>query len=160
MATKLYVFDNNTLVAIFRHYYRDSFPTFWQRFDAMISDRSVCSVREVRNELKRLSRGDSLEEWAKTHTDFFSSPTPEELEFVSRIYTIPHFRQNISGKNLLNGIPVADPFIIAKAYLAQGTVVTQEQFAPNAARIPNICRHFGVSCINLQGFLKEQRWVF
>jgi hypothetical protein len=157
---KLYVFDNNTLTAIFRHYYTDSFPSFWARFDAMIADGSICSVREVHNELKMMSRGDALENWAKNHADFFCSPEPEELQFVSKIFAVPHFQQNIGKRNLLEGKPVADPFIIAKAYVARGTVVTQEQFKPNGAKMPNICEHFKIPCIDLQGFLQMQKWVF
>jgi len=28
-----------------------------------------------------------------------------------------------------------------------------EQFKPNGAKIPNICQHFGVSCLDLRGFM-------
>jgi hypothetical protein len=156
----IFVFDNNTLVGIFRHYFLDSFPTFWGKFDALLSAGEICSIREVYNELKQLSRGDELESWAKSHKDFFCVPTPEELRFVTRIYSVPHFQQNLSTKRLLNGGAFADPFLIAKAYVSKGTVVTQEKLKPHAAQIPNICEHFSIPYTDLQGFLKKQKWVF
>jgi len=66
----------------------------------------------------------------------------------------------MNQKKLLTGGPFADPFIIAKAYVEHGTVVTQEKHMPNAAKIPNICANFHIPCINLQTFLKQNNWSF
>ena len=156
----IYIFDNNTLTSIFRHYYHDSFPSFWTLFDKMVGDGNILSVREVLNEVKKLNRKDELEDWAKVNPKFFHDPTPEELQFITEIYSVPHFFNSISQKQLLKGDPFADPFIIAKAYVMNGTVVTQEKRVPNAAKIPNICSHFKIPCINLQEFLKENNWSF
>ena len=38
----------------------------------------------------------------------------------------------------------SDPFIIARAAVEGRTVVTMELFKVNAAKNPNICRHFSV----------------
>jgi hypothetical protein len=35
-----------------------------------------------------------------------------------------------------------------------------EQFKKNAAKIPNICQHFGVPCLDLRGFMAKEGWVF
>jgi len=155
-----YIFDNNTLTGIFRHYYRDTFPSFWALFDKMVSSGDACSVREVHNEIKNYSRKDDLEAWAKANPGFFHDPAPAELQFITQIYSVPHFLNSISQQRLLKGGPFADPFIIAKAYIEQGTVVTMEKFMPHAAKIPNICEHFHVPCINLQEFLKQNKWSF
>lgn len=54
----------------------------------------------------------------------------------------------------------ADPWIIAHAIDKGGAVVTHEQRNPKASskvKIPNVCEHFGVRCIDvyqmLRGFL-------
>jgi Domain of unknown function (DUF4411) len=39
-------------------------------------------------------------------------------------------------------------------------VVTIEVLKPNAAKIPNISQHFGVSCLNLEQFMEEEGWIF
>jgi hypothetical protein len=57
-------------------------------------------------------------------------------------------------------MPVADPFVIACAKIRGGTVVTEERLKPNAARIPNICQHFGIPCTNLEGFMQLMGWNF
>jgi Domain of unknown function (DUF4411) len=71
-----------------------------------------------------------------------------------------HFQQNIEQQKLLRGGKNADPFVIAKAAVECRTVVTMEQLKPNAAKIPNICRHFNVSCFTLEEFMEAENWQF
>ena len=156
----LYIFDTSTLSTVFNFYYRDSFPSFWSLFDEMILNKNILSVREVRNEIKNYKYKNELEVWAKANASFFSDPTQEELEFVTKIYSVPHFLNNISKKQQIKAEPIADPFVIAKAYIENGTVITEEKNELNAARIPNICAHFNIPCTNLQGFLKQENWSF
>ncbi len=54
----------------------------------------------------------------------------------------------------------ADPFVIAKAAVAERTVVTMEQRQPNAVKIPNICEHFGIPCMTLEDFMETEDWEF
>ncbi len=39
-------------------------------------------------------------------------------------------------------------------------VVTEETFRPNAAKIPNVCQHFGIECINLRQLMEREGWRF
>ena len=48
----IYVFDSGPLIDLFRHYYRERFPSFWQQFDEMVEDGRITSTREVSNELE------------------------------------------------------------------------------------------------------------
>ena len=43
-----YVFDTVTLSVIFRHYYLDRFPSFWNKFNDLKDKKDIISVREVR----------------------------------------------------------------------------------------------------------------
>lgn len=155
-----YVFDNNTLTAIFRHYYYDRFPSFWNKFNKLVENKIIISVREVRREIESLNRGDNLDVWLKNNPDFFEIPTAKELQFITTIYSVKHFQQNLEQKRLLHGGAFADPFIIAKAKINSTIVVTQEQFKDNATKIPNICGHFDIECTDLEGFLKRENWKF
>jgi len=155
-----YVFDNSSLIVIFRHYYYDRFPTFWEKFNKLLLDEDVISVREVRREIESYGREDNLEKWCKDNHDFFADPTVEELRFITDIYSVKHFQQNLEKKKLLHGGAFADPFIVAKAKVNNAIVVTQEEFKDNAAKIPNICRYFKIECIDLEGFLKKEEWRF
>jgi hypothetical protein len=154
-----YVFDNSPLSALFRNYYRKRFPTLWQRFDELVAEGRLVSTREVLREIKDGSL-DDLIDWAKAHQDLFATPTAAEGAFVAKIYAVPHFQQNIEQKKLLRGGKVADPFVIARAACENRTVVTTEKVKPNSVKIPNICAHFGVKCLNIEDFMDAEEWTF
>jgi len=61
---------------------------------------------------------------------------------------------------MLLGTPVADPFIIARAAVLRGTVVSEESSVNGKINIPAACGHFGLSCMKLDGFLRERGWSF
>jgi len=155
-----YIIDNCTLTAIFRHYYPESFPNFWIKFENLIGEQKIASVREVKKEIEYLKRGDSLEEWTKNNPSFFHDPTVSELNLITKIYSVRHFKQNMDKRKFLQGGPFADPFLIAKAMNNAATLITQEQFKENSARIPNICAHFGIECMDLKSFLQRENWKF
>ena len=122
-------------------------------------EQRIISVREVRNELEESD--DELSEWVKDHRESFLTPTTAELNFVTEIFRIPHFRALVRKKEQLQGKPVADPFVIAKAKMhEEGCVVTQEVRRSNAAKIPNVCDHFGIPCLNLETFMENENWSF
>jgi len=154
----IYVFDSNTLIDIFNHYYPERFPSFWDNFNGFISKQTIISVREVRKELEE--KGDRLSDWAKSHNELFLPPNAEEASFITEIFEVRHFRILIQKKQQYVTGPAADPFIIAKAKVINGCVVTQEKDAENAAKIPNVCKHFGIPCINLEGFMEKEGWQF
>ena len=128
----MYVFDTNTLTAIFRHYYFNRFPAFWLNFNHLKDMKQITSVREVRREIESFDRKDALADWVKNNTDFFSTPIVDELKFITKIYQVKHFQQNLEKQKLLHGGAFADPFIIARAKIHNGIVVTQEIKKANA----------------------------
>jgi hypothetical protein len=154
-----YVFDNSPLSVLFKNFYRNTFRSLWENFDALVVDGSIVSTREA---LREIEDGplENLLAWAKDHTELFAIPTAAEAAFVTRIYAVNHFQQNIEQQKLLKGGKNADPFVIAKAAIEDRAVVTMEEFKPNAAKIPNICRHFNVKCLSLQEFMEEEGWEF
>ena len=154
-----YVFDTSSF-SVIGNYYPEQFPTFWEKFDRAVADGTITSVREVRRELEVYTPYPHLSDWVKDHRHIFLLPSPVEMQFVSGIFSIPHFQTLVDGKNRLLGQPCADPFIIAKAKVINSCVITQEIRKPNAAKIPNVCEHFGVDCTNLQGFMEREGWRF
>ncbi len=154
-----YVFDSDSLINLFRHYYPERFPTLWEKFDALVSARELMSVREVFNEIG--SGEDLLSFWAKEQKNIlFLESTPEELQFLGEIFQVRHFQAMIRKQEILKGKPVADPFVIARAKILSACVVTQEKNTENAAKIPNVCKYFGIPCINLERFMEKEKWVF
>jgi hypothetical protein len=155
----MYVFDTSPLSTLFRNYYRRRFPTLWDRFDGLVADGRIISTREVRRECVD-GPVESLRDWTGQHDEFFPVPGAAEGAFVTRIYGVVHFQQNIEQRKLLRGGHNADPFVIAKAAAEGRSVVTMEEFKPNGAKIPNICRRFDVECLSLEEFMEREGWEF
>lgn len=128
------------------------------RFDEMTNAGQFTSTREAYRELE--DNGGAAFEWAKNNASLFTIPDGTEGAFVAKIYSINHFQSNIERQKILNGGRNADPFLIARAASIHGTVVTMEALKPNAAKIPNICLHFGIVCFSLEMFMDEEGWTF
>ena len=155
----VYVFDTSSFIVI-SHYYPQQFPSFWNKFDEAVDIGKIISVREVFRELDQNASAPHLSDWTENHKSIFIIPNAEATQFVSTIFSFPHFQALVSEKNRLAGRPCADPFIIAWAKVIGGCVVTEEREKPNAAKIPNVCRHFGIDGTNLQGFMEREDWSF
>lgn len=157
----MYVFDTNILIPIFNYYYISTFPSFWEYFNEYIENGKIISVRDVLKEIEAYHNADSeLVIWAKQHKNIFYQPNESEMILVSNIFSIKHFQNNIPKKSQLVGRPVADPFVIAKAKVNDGYVVTNEEYKKNGVTIPNICEYFKVNCINLNKFMELENWKF
>lgn len=156
----IYVFDTNIFASLFKNYYRKRFPSLWEKFDTMISDGQIISTREVKRELEDQSDDASI--WANNNSNVFPTPTADVARFVGQIYSVRHFQANIEQKKLLKGGKNADPFIVATAATLEptGTVVTLEAKRDGAVKIPNMCQHFSIDCLNLEEFMEVESWTF
>jgi len=155
-----YVFDTSSLIDLFSNFYESRFPSLWRKFDQLVASQRLASVREASNEIQRHYRADRLTEWMRQNPSVFTEPTEGEVAFVKEIFEYTHFQTLISRKSRLTGQPVADPFVIARAKVFNATVVTQEHFRENAAKIPNVCEHFGIEWTDLEGFMEREEWAF
>ena len=159
----IYVFDTSSLIRVFRNFYPESFPSLWKKFNYSVAQGQYTSVKEVKREADSYSENDYLKKWSKTHKAFFSPPGPgnDETQFISKMFIdIPHFRGLIDNKSILGGKPVADPFVVAKAYVFNGCVVSEEKFKENATKIPNVCKYFNIHHKSLKEFMKAEKWEF
>lgn len=154
----IYVFDTSAFIPLFTYFYPKRFPTLWKEFDQLVEEERIISTKENFREIQ--GQNQNLLNWAKENKHIFLPPDSNEAQFVTQIYSVPHFRNNIEQQKLYKGGFNADPFVIAKAYAFEGTVVTSEQHKPHAAKIPNICQHFGVPCFNLESFMENENWSF
>lgn len=154
----MYVLDTNVISHLHKHYYRSRFVSLWKNFDELVAVGKITSTREAYNEL--LDGAGSDTDWAKANAKLFATPDAREGAFVAKIYSVPHFQANIERQKIMRGGRNADAFIIARAFALGGTVVTKEKLKPNAVKIPNICEHFKVPYLDLEGFMEEEDWTF
>ena len=155
----IYVFETSSIRSL-QHFYPSVFKTIWDGLDGLVQHQRLVSTREVWNELGRQNVSADVLAWAKQNKQVFTTPNAAELQFVAQIFQVKHFQNLIGEQQRLKGTPVADPFVIACAKIKGGTVVTEEQLKSNAAKIPNVCAHFNIPCIDLEQFMQQQGWAF
>lgn len=151
----MYIFDTGVFIVL-GHWYPSSFPTFWRKLDRLANKGKIHSVKEVRNELEYGSPVKHVDEWAKKHRNIFKKPNEDEFKVVLELMQTEKHRDLVRKKNILNGRPVADPFVIAAAKVHGRCIITQEKYRPHGARIPTICEELGIECANLEGFMKRE----
>ena len=151
-----YVVDTNVFRTFFRYYYKDVTPDLFENLDSMIKHNEIISVKEVYHELSKQHQKDSeFMKIIENYKSIFQEPTnDEEIEILKQIYSKRNYQNNISEKNMLHGGPLAHGFLVAKAKIENGILVTAEQYSPNAAKIPNICEEFKIAYISFEEFLK------
>jgi hypothetical protein len=151
----MYVLDTNAFY-ILGHYYPSRFPTIWSHVDHLVDKERFWSVKEVRRELESNCPSEHIYNWIKENRHIFRKPSSEELEIVSQIFQRKEFVGLVKRKNLLQGLPVADPFIVAAAKVRGCLIVTQESLKIGGARIPTVCKEFNIDCINVEQFLERE----
>lgn len=154
-----YVLDTNAFIVI-GHYFPDHFPSFWVHLDALAASGRLTSVSEVRKELDNRNTRTHLGAWIRSHGKLFSTPSAAEMAFVAKIFAIKRFQALVKEKARLQGSPVADPFVIARAAEGGGCVITEERASPNNIRIPTVCKHFGVQCDDVEGLMRREKWRY
>lgn len=150
----IYAVDTSSLLAAWNERYplRNA-PGFWTRFEEGIEAGKLVSPIEVRNEIKK--KEDGLADWLKDRADFFID-LEEDIQVAAReiLREFPWLTKGIAGRK------VADPFVIALAK-ARGHTVVSEEGPGNEKRpkIPYVCRHYDVSCVNVLGLIQGEDWI-
>lgn len=151
----MYIIDTNIFISL-GHYYQKRFPSLWEKIDTLTVAGGLISVKEVFRELDNQCSFVEVQAWISKHRKIFMNPTIEEMILVTEILKKKQYQGLVRRKSILKGLAVADPFLIASGIHNKACVVTQESNDKNdAARIPNVCKDYGVKCINLEGFLEE-----
>ncbi|WP_289301296.1 DUF4411 family protein [Sporofaciens musculi] len=154
----IYVLDTCVIRELLFHFRKDipAFDRMWSRIDQMILSGEIVFVKESYSELEKQCTSEENLNWLKGKRIYFTPPTNEECKIVAEIYSKRNFQNNVARKNILNGQPVADAFLVARAKLLGGntTVVSRELLKPNAAKIPNICEELGVTYMDDKEFQK------
>ena len=149
-----YIFDTGPFILL-KHYPPKTFISFWECFNSMIINGQVTSVSEVLRELKP----DVMYDWADSHKELFPKPEIEEQILAAEI--LKRHPELVKQKHIISGMPVADPFILAKAKITNSIVVTVETYKPNAHNIPNICENMGIKwLVGLVAVMEEEGWRF
>jgi hypothetical protein len=152
----MYSIDTSALIDAWHRDYRLSvFPTLWQRMAGLIEAGQLVASMTVRGELQR--QEDALAEWADGNPGLFAEDDEEIQAGVSAI--LAGWPRQVNFTRFLTG---ADPFVIALAHRRGFAAVASEKASgnPEAPRIPDACRHYGVRCIRAMDMFEELGWRF
>jgi hypothetical protein len=151
----MYVVDTGAFFSL-GHYYPSRFPTIWSHIDELVRDGEFFSVREVRREIENNCPFKDIEKWVRANRTIFRKPNSEEMKVVAKIFQFKGFLGLVKRSNILRGLPVADPFVVAAGKVHDGIVITREGYRPGGARIPTVCKKFDVDCIDVKEFLERE----
>lgn len=142
------------LEAWVRRYPPDVFPGLWAHIESLAATEKLRAPDEVLRELQ--TKDDGLAKWAKQRDGLFAPLEPAVMAAVREVLAaFPRLVGTLKQRNR------ADAFVIALAKVDGLTVVTEERGGtPDRPRIPLICDHFGVLCINTLEFIRETGLTF
>jgi len=152
-----YFFDTNVF-RVLGHYYPETVPDLWNHLDRQAQAGELRSTREVKREAEHQCE-DHVVEWVRRHPKVFPIPSIDEQRAVRSLFEDPANRGLVKQAKANKGLPVADPFLVAAASVAGGTVVTQES-ATIDGRIPSVCGRLSIRCINFRDYLREMSLHF
>lgn len=159
----VYILDDNTITQVWRSYHQNIFPSFWERFNRLVRERSAVSVDAVRDELLASRRvSEAVAYLERLNPSFFTEPTIHEQHLVQVMISDP-WLSSAANRWLSKSTDDADPYLIAKGLASPVNmiVVTEEsQDLTKTASIFYVCHYYGVDCINHQQMMGRLGWVF
>ena len=149
-----YVIDTSIWIHVGRHHPPDIFRSVWQRFDTAAAAGDIVSPKEVLHELQQ--GDDALGAYLGARSSLF---VPLDEAQMTAVADVVRACPGLVDEEAERGR--ADPFVVALARVRGGTVVTGERPRRSSTapfRIPDACAHYGLSCLDWFGFLREIGW--
>lgn len=150
-----YSIDTSALMDAWSRWYPpDLFPSLWGRLEQSTDDQQIVASEEVRNELER--KDDDLFAWVSSRPKMFLELDDYTQVAASEILgEFPKMVDERTGKSM------ADPFVIAVARVHDLAVVTGEKGGTvQRPKIPNVCDHYGLRCIDIVSLIRELQFQF
>lgn len=152
----IYILDTNIIRTLLNFFPKKGkrFEEVWRKIEEKIRAGEFISTDECYNELARqFSNKTEQYTWFYGHKDMFKKPDDKESIIISQLLLNPKMRETVHQKNILENRPSADIYIVAKAKVLDATVVTNENYKPHSAQLPNLCEELVVSCISYDDFM-------
>lgn len=149
-----YCIDTSSLIAAWHELYPPAnFPSFWNHLDSLIRSGRLYSPFEVRREIT--NKSEALSSWLDDRKGMFvqldANIQAEVKEVLARFQS---FARGHGGKEF------ADPFVVALGKCNGYIVITEEKGGSDTKpKIPFVCNHYGIGCINILGLIQAEKWV-
>jgi len=151
---KQYCIDTSSFIDAGERYYPpDVFPGFWENMEGLIRSGRLRSPDTLLDELKK--KDDAWRRWVyERESKLIIKMDGDILAVVPEVVAI-YKSQGVSADNI-----TGDPFFIATAKVHGLTLITSEKQRQGGAKIPAICKQFGVETTGLVEMLREEGWKF
>jgi len=167
-----YWLDADTFITAKNSIYAFEINTsLWAWFDGQLKAKTIMSPERVFREIMAFKKTDLLKQWMATRKSAGLCMEPDKKvsqclnKIADHLYTatiVSKKTRKLQPRYKAAQVEVfgrgADAFVIAHAMASNGTVVTFESDKhPDCERIriPDVCAHFDVRCINLRQLLIE-----
>ena len=160
-----YLLDADSLIRSKRqHYAFDFCPAFWDALLSAYGQNRLGSIAPIRKELLR--GNDALADWVKDkvpHAFFGSVDDPQVQIGYKKVSTWVEGHDQYSRaakQKFFNG---ADPWLVAVAMANHFVLVTYEVSSSESRaliKLPDVAKHFNVTCIPPYSMLRQLQVVF
>lgn len=153
-----YCLDTNVYLEAWNGYYSNEIvPMYWNKLLELAEKGIVFSTIEVADEITK--KDDLVSERIKENKKkLFRKIEQDENVQECLIKILDEFPNLIDATKWRS---LADPWVIAHAMATWSTVVTKEHFwTQEKPKIPYVCKHYGIKCINDFEFIKEVWIIF
>jgi len=140
------------------------YPGFWEWIDQQNRSGQVMSIEKVFEEISE--KDDDLTKWSKARADRLFLPidnsTRSKSKDVSR-WVLDMRKEGFSRRSVEKFTTKADYLIVAYAKVHGCIVVSEEvKVGPESkkVKIPNVCAHFNVECIDTFEMLRREKVRF
>jgi hypothetical protein len=138
--------------------------SFWEWMAGRVQDGYIVSPRRVYREVvENEKHQDELARWLRHRRDKGLCIAPSRA-VQERVHAIEeHVFTKYMVVEAWDFSKGADPWVIAHAMEDQGIVVTKESDSKSnaqKARIPDVCAHFNVKCVDTLEMLKQLKAKF
>lgn len=165
MNVSKYVLDANVFIEAKNRYYGfEICPGFWTSLVDLNNKKLLFCIDRIRDEL--VAQNDDIKDWVENRSpETFFKQTQDQNVFgsfqamVNWVYSQSQFVQAAKTEFA----SVADGWLLAYAHANGMTVVTHEEFAPQAKRkvpMPNVCLEFGIQYVNTFEMLADLKVKF
>lgn len=162
MAARVYWLDTSVYITAKQGPYRfNVFGVFWAFLSEQLDAGTIRSPKLVYQEIVSNEQShDDLAIWAKSRrgNGLCVSPSAKVQDALRKIGDYVASKPRYPQPQKARFLSGADPWLIAHALVDGGVVVTLEtDLKPESqkVRIPDVCTHFGVRCINTSDMLEE-----
>lgn len=154
-----YVVDACTIIDLARRKFpQHIFEAVHAKIEELIKQGLLVSPQEVYNELARQrAEVDPTLDWADAHKPIFKDITESQDACLAKIMgDFPNFVK-VHSEDF-----DADPIIVALAMDRGWKVVTEETRSktPQKVKIPDVCSHYDIPCMNMFEFFEDNGWKF